>query len=96
MDADYTTQPADPYNPIPGAPTTLTDDVRYISKYGFDWDLLKTGHLTAQNFAKVLSDEVDRKFWNIRGVQIKSRKVPRRSSASDGSGPQQAWQRSSH
>ena len=65
-----TGKPADPYNPVPGEPVGPPPaKVRYLPNYGFDWDLLASGHTAAQQIAQPLDPSVAPKFWNIRGVQ---------------------------
>jgi pimeloyl-ACP methyl ester carboxylesterase len=88
MDATNPGQRADPYNPIPGKPGPgSTGDVRYISNHGFDWNLLAAGGAVYQQVAKKLNHNVAKKFYNIRGVQFKNRKVVKGTVVS------QTWQR---
>jgi hypothetical protein len=72
MDANTPSERADPYNPIPGAPTSsATGAVRYISNYRFNWHLLGAGKSALYEVARPLDAAVAAKFWNIRGVQFK-------------------------
>ncbi len=69
MDALVAGERADPYNPQPGQPTgTPTGDVRYLSSYGFDWDLLAAGKAASYEITKPLDESLSGKLWNIRGV----------------------------
>jgi pimeloyl-ACP methyl ester carboxylesterase len=68
-------KPADPYNPVPGKPVGPPPAlVRYLPNYGFDWDLLASGHTAAQQIAQPLDPSVAPRFWNIRGVQTSNGK----------------------
>jgi hypothetical protein len=76
MDAASPGQTADPYNPIPGRPSSGSNgDVRYISTHGFDWDLLDAGRAVYRKVAQKLDNKVAAKFYNIRGVQFKNGKL---------------------
>ena len=68
---DATTgQRADPYNPIPGKPTSgSTGPVRYISNHKFNWRLLSDALHVRTSVASKLSTGIAAKFYNIRGVQ---------------------------
>ena len=59
----------DPYHPVPGEGQNQNGYVRYISTYGFDWDMLSDGLAACKAFAQSLDASVARKFFNIRGVQ---------------------------
>ncbi len=65
----HTNAPADPYRPVPGKGANQNGCVRYISNYGFDWDMLSDGLVACQAFAQSLDRSVAGKFFNIRGVQ---------------------------
>jgi pimeloyl-ACP methyl ester carboxylesterase len=67
MDAHTAGQPADPYNPIPGA--GAAGDVRYLPTCGFQWKLLADGDAASRQFAQPLDPTISGLLWNIRGIQ---------------------------
>ena len=76
MDAETAGQAADPYNPIPGQSTAGPNGrVRYISDFGFDWRLLSDGQNAFSDLVQPLNPTIVNKFWNIRCVRFKGKKV---------------------
>ena len=58
---------ADPYNP-----KTKPGKVRYPNNYGFDKLALSCGKLVYRDIAAPLDSEINAKFFNFRGIQVRN------------------------